>query len=529
MLQTLREKLWDLMKRRRASGVSADNAPKNPGSATNAVEHAADPLSLHLPGGVALPGQLSDALESGNLVVFVGAGASVDPPSSLPLFAGLTRGVLQLAGSTDPLAPDGRFDIQLGDIADTGFDVRGAVRNIIGAAGSSANRWHRAIVGLWADLDRLRVVTTNYDIHLESAAGADTSVWSAPALPLGHRFTGIVHLHGSLTGPDEGLVITDRHFGRAYLTEGWARRFLVGLFRTYVVIFIGYSHDDLVLQYLARGLPPDAQLRYALVPPDDDPARWDRLRIVAIPWESDPADRYGPAVLALEEWGRRAQWTHLDHESHIKSLTAGGPLLDPIEESYLTTAISDPVKVKAFTRHASGEEWLEWVTPKPAFKGLFDRSVDLNPAQWELARWFAHEQIVNGKGAALRAFGDVGGHLSWGLWHSIADAIWRKRPARPEDFEAWIAVLVDQLHDGDDQLLNYLAHGCSLPHDRRALMILLEVLFRPRLRFSPGIAWPGQAQRISVGIDVRADSHWIEEILQKTVLPGQRKGVTRPE
>src|SRR5690554_7670999 len=42
-----------------------------------------------------------------------------------------------------------------------------------------------------------------------------------------------------------GLVITDREFGRAYLTEGWARRFLVALFRKYVVLFVGYSHDDL--------------------------------------------------------------------------------------------------------------------------------------------------------------------------------------------------------------------------------------------------------------------------------------------
>ena len=38
--------------------------------------------SARLPGGVVLPSTLNDALASDNLAVFVGAGASVEPPAA---------------------------------------------------------------------------------------------------------------------------------------------------------------------------------------------------------------------------------------------------------------------------------------------------------------------------------------------------------------------------------------------------------------------------------------------------------------
>jgi len=190
-----------------------------------------------------------------------------------------------------------------------------------------------------------------------------------------------------------------------------------------------------------------------------------------------------------------------------------------VEESYLTRAISDPVRVKSFCRHASEEAWLEWISTKPAFRELFNRLADLSPAQWELARWFAQQHVVKGTGSALRVLGEMGGSLSLGLWHAIADAIWRERPSASAEFESWIAVLIDQLHDGDDHLLNYLARECRLPGDRRPLMMLLRLLFTPRLRVRPGIAWPGQPPRASVDVDVRADSHWMSEVLEENVIP----------
>ena len=50
------------------------------------------------------------------------------------------------------------------------------------------------------------------------------------------------------------LVLTSADFGRAYLQEGWAARFIVELFREFTVLFIGYSVEDPVMSYLVDAL-----------------------------------------------------------------------------------------------------------------------------------------------------------------------------------------------------------------------------------------------------------------------------------
>src|SRR5688500_15248727 len=60
----------------------------------------------------------------------------------------------------------------------------------------------------------------------------------------------ITYLHGAVQRPSSRLVLTDRDFGQAYLADGWATRFLMEMFREFTVLFVGYSHQDLVMCYL---------------------------------------------------------------------------------------------------------------------------------------------------------------------------------------------------------------------------------------------------------------------------------------
>ena len=94
-------------------------------------------------------------------------------------------------------------------------------------------------------------------------------MYIGPALPLGEDFYGVVYLHGNVRKPT-GMVLTDGDFGRAYLTNAWATRFLVSLFQKYAVLFVGYSHNDLVMNYLTRGLPPTSTKRMAALDFDPD-------------------------------------------------------------------------------------------------------------------------------------------------------------------------------------------------------------------------------------------------------------------
>ena len=145
----------------------------------------------------------------------------------------------------------------LGDLADLEIDVHRLVANAINKPGSQPNRLHEAIIDLARVHPNPRVVTTNYDLHLERAGrskGLDPDVYRAPALPVGDDFTGIVHLHGALDQPPRRLVVTDEDFGHAYLREHGRPAVLDRMFAAFSVAFIGYSHGDIVMQYLARSL-----------------------------------------------------------------------------------------------------------------------------------------------------------------------------------------------------------------------------------------------------------------------------------
>lgn len=199
-------------------------------------------------GDVDMPQAVLDAAETGRLVIFVGAGASRAKPSCLPNFADLVRAIGDRAGRA-PTEDEAQHhpDIFLGRLEDGGVDVHTLVAAAIDRPGSEPNPLHAAVVAVAAACPTPRLVTTNYDLHLTSAAeaqGFDFQVYEAPALPVGDDFDGIVHLHGSLSQPSRRLVVTDGDFGKAYLREAWAARFLERMFSTFTVLFIGYSHGE---------------------------------------------------------------------------------------------------------------------------------------------------------------------------------------------------------------------------------------------------------------------------------------------
>ena len=80
------------------------------------------------------------------------------------------------------------------------------------------------------------------------------------------------------------MVITDEDFGRAYMTEGWAARFLVELFSNFTILFVGYSYDDTIMSYLTRALPPRATDRHFALTQETnfDAQRWRLLEIEPI-------------------------------------------------------------------------------------------------------------------------------------------------------------------------------------------------------------------------------------------------------
>ena len=216
-------------------------------------------------------------------------------PACLPDFEGLAD---TIAAGTDQTRQDAEpVDRFLGRLQHRQVDVHDRAAQALSREDLRPTELHRDLLRLSSGTGQVRVVTTNFDRLFQQASkdvlDSDPELYRAPALPLGNDFNGIVHVHGAGTHPG-GMVLTDQDFGRAYLTEGWARRFLVALFRQFTVLFVGYGHNDTVINYLARALPESAASRRFALTGERDPnlQRWRILGIEPIQYPQDKRADY---------------------------------------------------------------------------------------------------------------------------------------------------------------------------------------------------------------------------------------------
>ncbi len=307
--------------------------------------------------GVEIPDTLTEAVEENRLVVFAGAGVSMQPPSPLPDFTELVEEITKVVRPGQPPMPrigNERYESYLGRMGEAGQLKEVCARIMSSGAPSDL---HANILRLFAG-GIPRVVTTNYDLRFERAAGSlgmSVRSFSSPALPLGNDFSGIVHLHGDVTHPGE-LILVDADYGSAYVSDGWVTRFLVKMFQNYMVLFVGYSLSDVPMQYLARSISGELQDRVFVL--EMEPSlfdKWRRRGITPIPFE-----RYEQLPELFREWGLRVLRTQ-DQRKVAVARIAGeeGPLSDYDSET-LRKALEakDPdeqrIYAQAFVEAATG-------------------------------------------------------------------------------------------------------------------------------------------------------------------------------
>lgn len=460
----------------------------------------------------------------GNLVLFVGAGASKDDPSCLPLFDGLAR---QLAGlACVPFDEDVAVDYFLGSMP-TSFDVHAHAKRII-AGSSIPNRTHRALVRIASDGPDFRIVTTNFDGHLEAAARAEGiefgDRWAGPALPLGDDFTGIVHLHGSISRDARELVLTDQDFGCAYLTQAWATRFLLPMFQKFVVLFVGYSHDDPIMRYLALGLT-SGLTRFALTDSSTatDP-KWARLGVTAVGYPVRD-NGHQALVAALEAWDARARMGRLEHRAKMAEVVEAGPSLTPVDRDYLHQRLVTVEGAQEFGAACSAQglaekrRWLHWLEDLPTFQTLFNGGEE-TPSGWVLGRWFAETFIADSalNATALNTVLRLGMRFSDGLRHV---ALWAAQSLSTSDEVAsrrWRCLLAtsvgcDPAATADRGALTY---GSSEPEHHAVLRAALT----PRLTLKRSWRFDDESEPERppyADIDWVHDAHTLERHLSQAV------------
>jgi|CXWL01.1.fsa_nt_gi hypothetical protein len=475
-------------------------------------------------GAIAFDDGILDALRDDRLVVFAGAGVSMGSPSNLASFWKLTCDIAQGTG----LAPSEPLDRFLGLLHHRNVAVHERAAQLLSPAGSAPNALHHDLLRLFQTADRIRLVTTNFDLHFETAAsalfGAVPDVYRAPALPVGYDFSGIVHVHGALPRSRD-LVLTDADFGRAYLTDGWARRFLVNVFRQYTVLFVGYSHNDVVMNYLARALPADSVAgRFALTNEDGS---WELLGIKPIRFMRgvgvDPFKELYDGVQRLAE---RAMRGALDWQSRLAEMGDRTPPTDEEAISEVEQALREVHTTRFLLNVARDPEWLQWLDRRKHLDALFSIA-DLGERDMLLAGWLAQHFAIEHPEEVFEIVAAHGLRMNPALWWSIGRelGVVTEKPLEESALKRWATILLASAPaHADHHVLMWLAERCAGQRCIELTLTVFMAMSEHRLSVKPGFAWPDdegneRRRRLDAECPLRAD-HWsLNEVWTKHLRP----------
>ena len=467
------------------------------------------------------PAQLLTSIRDNECVVFAGAGVSMGEPAGLPNFSGLADGIAEHTGeSRDEREPEDRF---LGRLSAQGIEVHARasqfleqIRNEDGEP-PKPTPLHCDLLRLYRLPQLVRIATTNFDVLFQDAANdffdPPPSVFTAPAVPLGRDFQGIVQLHGSVRDP-RNTVLTDADFGRAYLTDGWARRFLVQLFHSYSVLFVGYSHQDAVMHYLSSALPAaDSRPRFALVKDDEtEIKRWKHLGIQAIPYLHSGQQGYEALDKGIGALADFATLGVLDWRDRIKKLAEKPPPDDEHPTALIDDAMQDVTNTQFFTRVATDPQWINWLDQRGHFASLF-RNEDLSRQEVELANWLANTFARENSHDLLSLIARRGSRVHHHFWFALCRIIGtRTDPPLPQTvLSQWASFLVTAAHPPfDAHSLKNLANRCSEQDLVDHVVEIFDAMTAPRMSARPG------DYRLALVAD---DDHSVSKLWEEAIAP----------
>ena len=433
--------------------------------------------------GIEFPEAMCTALRNGQLVIFAGAGVSMGKPAGLPSFVDLAESVADGTGfALETGEPVDRF---LGRLKHDGVDVHARAAQALSSKNSQPTALHRSSLQFFRQHDHVRIVTTNFDELFEQAAedvlDVKPDVFRAPALPLGRHFNGIVHVHGALSHT-EGMVLTDADFGRAYLTEGWARRFLVELFREFSVLFVGYDHNDIVMNYLARALPGSrGHTRFALTGEASDLQHWRVLGIEPIVFTQADRDDYSAlnrGVVRLAEVFTRGV---LDWQREIVDIARTRPsLLDDEAADLVGEVLADDLKTRLFTEAQPSAEWIAWLDERKQLDSLFGDAA-LSKVDRIISRWLADRFALSEADELFRVIAEHDTRLHPDFWWDLGRVIGSTETSIPntDDLRRWAVVLAATAPaEKDDFVLPSIGKRCAEQGLTGSVLLVFDSLAR---------------------------------------------------
>jgi len=344
-----------------------------------------------LPNGPKIPDELLEARDQGEVVFLCGAGVSY--PAGMPTFLGLTEYVVKGLVGTDKDTPAWAMLSRCGDEnipADqrpsldkvfgllrkdfTADDINALIEECLETNPEADFSAHETILRLSkGGDDQPQIVTTNFDLLFEEAAGRQLTTYAYPSLPnlaAKQSINGLVYLHGRISpeirqeGDQQRLVVSSADFGRAYLADGWATDFMRDLLDRYVVVLLGYSANDPPVRYLLEGLSNqgygnrDSLFTFDSGTEEEVQERWKDRGVQALAYPED--DKHSALWKTLSAWADRADNPRLWRRRIVDLAKQGPRNLEPHERGQVASLVRTDIGAKLFadTSPPLSGEWL---------------------------------------------------------------------------------------------------------------------------------------------------------------------------
>lgn len=445
--------------------------------------------------GPEIPDDLLVARDEGKVLFFCGSGVSI-ARARLPGFLGLAEQVMaklralpdsapyqltklagdlldnKVAGVGGIVAADRIFGLLERDFAPA--DIDRAVGAVLKPAPGADVSAHRILLDLSRTASgNVQLVTTNFDLLFEQA-GKKVRSWTPDDLPDLRRgtFDGVVHLHGMLDASYQkavggNLVLSSAEFGRAYLSEGWATRFIREATDKYTIVFVGYTADDPPVQYLLEALRRDSGEKrpqmYAFQSglQGEAAALWEHKGVTAIPY--DAADHHSALWKTLADWAERANDPEAWRAKILRRALAGPEALTPHERGQVMDLAMTPDGVKAMVtaKRQLPARWLlvfdpaeRYETPgrrtftaeAATYDAFHDYGLDTDPTPKpdESGQLFRQREVPDGVKNALVANGFDPPSTDRGAVYGNDAVTIVPLPPRLRALTAWIASVADQ-------------------------------------------------------------------------------------
>jgi hypothetical protein len=197
--------------------------------------------------------------------------------------------------------------------------VRQAVASELRAPGVQPAPIHRALMRLADRGGAVTIVTTNFELLLEDAAGRfgpAVQTYALGGIPRPGRsgdFTGVLHIHGALDREPariSDLILTDQDFGEFYLRRRVVPDFIYDAARLFNLVLVGYTANDPPMRYLLNAVAADVtrfddlKERFTFVgncvPDPIGLEDWKGRGITPVPY--DAANGHSALLDTLERW-----------------------------------------------------------------------------------------------------------------------------------------------------------------------------------------------------------------------------------